>query len=293
MPNLINDHVNILSVDVEDWFQVESYAQVIPRERWPECEVRVGDNVSRLLDIFAKSSVRATFFVLGWIAERFPDLVRMIADAGHEIGSHGWSHSPLWNLTPEEFADEVARSRALLGDLSAQPVAGYRAPTFSMTSTTLWGLEILAKTGYEYDSSIFPVRHDRYGIPNAPLAIHWREEGIWEVPLSVYNMAGVKLPVAGGGYLRLYPRAVTSRAIRKMNARGIPAVVYLHPWEFDPAQPKVQGIGLLRNLRHHAGISRNEKKLSWLLREFAFAPVRDVLASLGTEPGAPLPPQTP
>jgi len=275
----MSKQTNILSVDLEDWFQVENYSSIIPREKWHRCESRVNKNVIRLLDIFARFEVRATFFVLGWIAERFPDLIRRIANAEHEIASHGWSHVPLWRLTPEKFAREVNRSRELLNNLTGQHIGGYRAPTFSITSKTIWGLRILAQAGYEYDSSIFPVHHDRYGIPDAPLGIHWRKEGIWEVPPSVFESAGIRLPVAGGGYFRLYPRWLTSKAIKKMNAENRPAVVYLHPWEFDPGQPKIKGIGFLANLRHHVGISRNFEKLSWLLGKFSFAPAREVLAS--------------
>jgi len=200
---------NIFTIDVEDWFQVENYASVIERDRWPELELRVEANVDRLLALLAAKDVRATFFILGWVAERVPELVRRVARAGHEVASHGWSHRPIWNLTREQFAQEVRRSRELLCKLSGQDVTGYRAPTFSITRETLWALESLAAAGYRYDSSIFPVHHDRYGIPDAPLAIHRRDEGLWEVPLSVFQAGSLRLPVAGGGYLRLYPRALT------------------------------------------------------------------------------------
>ncbi|HEX4629253.1 MAG TPA: polysaccharide deacetylase family protein [Gemmatimonadales bacterium] len=193
---------HVLSIDVEDWFQVENYAQAIPREQWPRCELRVADNVRRLLDLLGAADVRATFFVLGWLAARLPDLVRDIALAGHEIASHGWSHAPIWTLSERAFFDEVSRSRALLEDLSGQPVIGYRAPTFSVTRPTRWALQLLRRAGYRYDSSIFPVRHDRYGIPDAPTTLY-REDGIWEVPLSVLEFRKLRLPVGGGGYFRL------------------------------------------------------------------------------------------
>ncbi len=276
---------HVLSIDVEEWFQVENYAQTIPREQWPRCELRVADNVGRLLDVLAAADVRATFFVLGWVAERLPDLVREIARAGHEVGSHGWSHTPIWHLSEAAFADEVARSRALLEKLSGQAVIGYRAPTFSITTSTMWALAVLRRAGYRYDSSIFPVHHDRYGIPNAPTAVHRRGAGIWELPLSVLELGGARLPVAGGGYFRLYPLWLTRWAIRRLERAGRPAVVYLHPWEFDPGQPWVRGLGLLRAFRHRVGIGRNVRKLVSLLREFRFAPARTVLEQLGVELG--------
>ncbi len=274
---------HVLSIDVEDWFQVENYAQVIAREAWPRCELRVADNVQRLLDLLAAAQVRATFFVLGWVAERLPDLVRDIARAGHEVASHGWSHTPIWRLSEAAFSDEVSRSRALLEELSGQPVIGYRAPTCSVTRSTLWALRALHRAGYRYDSSIFPVHHDRYGIPDAPTAVHRRAEGIWEVPLSVLELRGARLPVAGGGYFRLYPLWLTRWAIRRLERTGRPAVVYLHPWEFDPGQPRVRGLGLLRAFRHRVGIAQNARKLVRLLREFRFAPARTVLEELGVE----------
>lgn len=280
---------HVLSVDVEDWFQVENYADVIPRDRWAACELRVADNVRRLLELFAAAEARATFFVLGWVAERLPELVREIARAGHEVASHGWWHTPLWRLGEAAFTDEVSRSRMLLQELSGQAVIGYRAPTCSVTASTTWALRALRDAGYRYDSSIFPVHHDRYGIPGAPTSVHWREEGVWEIPFSVLELPGMRLPVAGGGYFRLYPLWLTRWAIQRLERQGRPAVVYLHPWEFDPTQPRVPGIGAQRSFRHRVGIARNARKLASLLREFRFAPVRTVLRELGLdlEPVAP------
>jgi polysaccharide deacetylase family protein (PEP-CTERM system associated) len=269
--------LNVISVDVEDWFQVEAYAGCIPRESWHEFPLRVAANVHRLLDLFAAVDVRATFFVLGWVAERTPDLIRQIAIAGHEIASHGWSHTPAWGLTREQFTEEAMKSRALLQALTGQPVNGYRAPTFSVTTDTIWALECLVKAGYEYDSSVFPVHHDRYGIPDAPLEIHRRPEGLWELPLSVLDLGGYHLPVAGGGYFRLYPRFLTAAAIRRANASGRPAIVYVHPWEFDPDQPRVAGVSALSAWRHHVGIGRNLEKLKRVLLDLSFAPAWVVL----------------
>jgi len=274
---------HVLSVDVEDWFQVENYAHAIRRDEWPRCELRVADNVHRLLDLLAGTNARGTFFVLGWVAERLPDLVRDIARAGHEIASHGWSHTAIHTLGEAAFFDEVSRSRTLLEQLSGQPVIGYRAPTFSVTRRSLWALRQLRRAGYRYDSSIFPVWHDRYGIPDAPTAIHRRAEGIWEVPLSVMELGGVRLPVAGGGYLRLYPLWLTRWAVRRLERIGRPAVFYVHPWELDPDQPRVRGAGPLRTLRHRVGITGYARKLALLLREFPFAPARTVLERLGMD----------
>src|SRR2546423_1830191 len=278
---------HVLSIDVEDWFQVENHAQAIPREQWSQCELRVGDNVRRLLELLSAADVRATFFVLGWVAERLPELVCDIARAGHEVASHGWSHAPSSDLSEAAFFEEVSRSRELLEQLSGQTVIGYRAPTCSITKSTVWALGALARAGYRYDSSIFPVRHDRYGIPDAPTGIHRREEGIWEIPLSVLELGGTRLPVAGGGYFRLYPLWLTRWAFRRLERAERPAVGYLHPWEFDPNQPRVPGVGGQRTWRHRVGVSSTARKLVSLLREFRFAPARTVLEKLGVELGTP------
>jgi polysaccharide deacetylase family protein (PEP-CTERM system associated) len=267
---------NILSIDVEDWFQVENYAHAIPPSTWAEKELRVRRNVELILDLLAAFGTKATFFTLGWIADRERDLVRRIAREGHEIASHGWSHTPIWCLSGDEFKKEIRRSRALLQDLSGQPVLGYRAPTFSVTEKTLWALGELAEAGYTFDSSIFPVWHDRYGIPDSPTGIH-RRNGLWEIPPSVYRFGSLNLPVAGGGYFRLYPLGLTERAIRRLNASGQPAVVYVHPWEFDPTQPKVAGVGLTATIRHRVGLGRNLAKLSRLLQDFVFGSASEVL----------------
>lgn len=261
---------NVISVDVEEWFHVEAFASHIPRTDWDQLERRARPSMEALLELFERQRVKCTFFVLGWVAERDPDLVREITAAGHEIASHGWSHRPVWDLSPAQFLDEVKRSKRLLEELSGTPVLGYRAPTFSITNKTLWALGSLREAGYSYDSSIFPVIHDRYGIPNAPLEIHRHEAGIWEMPMSVMELWRYRLPVAGGGYFRLYPYTVTRRAIAEMNAKERPAIVYLHPWEFDPGQPRPAGIGKVTRFRHYSGIRDNLAKLARLLDDFAF-----------------------
>lgn len=269
--------MNVLSIDVEDWFQVESFAGVIAREDWPRFDLRIERNVDVILDALDAAGTRGTFFVLGWVADRLPQVVRRIAAAGHEVGSHGWSHTPVWRLTPQAFTDEVVRSKQLLESLSGQPVLGYRAPTFSVTKDTIWALDALTQAGYIYDSSIFPVHHDRYGIPDAPLGIHRRPEGIWEMPMTVYELGTLRVPVAGGGYFRLYPRQVTAMAIRQNNRRGRPAVVYLHPWEFDPGQPRAEGASRAALWRHRVNLATTRDKLQRLMREFRFGTAAEVL----------------
>jgi len=279
---------NILSFDVEEWFQVELYSKLISRDDWDSYPLRVPESMAWILEALARNRVQATFFVLGWIAERLPALVKQIADEGHEVASHGWSHAPVWRLSPAEFSDEVRKSRDLLRHLSGQPVVGYRAPTFSITRETMWALPLLAEAGYQYDSSIFPVYHDRYGVPDAPCHIHRCEENIWEIPLSVWQVGKLRVPVAGGGYFRLYPHAVTKRAIRAINAAGRPAVVYLHPWEFDPDQPRVEKVGSLGTLRHRVGLGRSREKLLALMREFLFGTAGEALKAAAGEPALQL-----
>jgi polysaccharide deacetylase family protein (PEP-CTERM system associated) len=268
---------NVVSVDVEEWFHVEAFASHIPRTEWDRLERRARRSMETLLELFERHRVKCTFFVLGWVAERDPELVREMAAAGHEIASHGWSHRPVWDLDPARFLDEVKRSKQLLEELSGAPVLGYRAPTFSITNKTLWALGSLREAGYGYDSSIFPVIHDRYGIPDAPLEIHRHEAGIWEIPMSVMELGRYRLPVAGGGYFRLYPYAVTRRAIAELNAKGRPTIIYLHPWEFDPEQPRPAGIGMATRFRHYSGIRDNFAKLERLLDDFAFTTAGTVL----------------
>ena len=271
---------NVMSVDVEDWFQVENLSGAIRRDNWANYELRVSNNIQKILALFSKMNVHGTFFVLGWIAERLPGMIEEIAKCGHEIGSHGWSHKTIWKMTRSEFYDDVINTRLLLKDITKQPILGYRAPSFSITSRTLWAIEILHEAGHRYDSSIFPIRHDLYGIPDAQLSIHKTPEGIWEMPLSVLEIGHFRIPVAGGGYFRIYPRCLTSYAIKSINRAGRPAIVYIHPWEFDPNQPYVSGVGLTKVARHRVGIARNEKKLAWLLKRFKFGPAISVLKQI-------------
>jgi polysaccharide deacetylase family protein (PEP-CTERM system associated) len=277
--------LNAMTVDVEEHFQVSAFERVIERESWSDRPSRVQANTERLLDLFEETGVRATFFVLGWIAQRKPDLVRRIADRGHEIGSHGYSHSLVYDQQPEVFREETARSKILLEEIAGRPVTGYRAASFSIGWRNLWALDVLAELGFRYDSSLFPVYHDRYGMPGAPRRIHEVTtpggSTLVEVPPSTLRFGRANLPVAGGGYLRLFPELLSHWAIRRLNRReGMPAVVYVHPWELDPAQPRIRA-PLLSRLRHYGGLRGMEAKLRRLLVRFRFGPVERVIEEAG------------
>lgn len=280
--------VNAFSVDVEDYFQVAALAPAIARESWPTRESRVERNTGVILDLLAERSVRGTFFVLGWIAERYPALVKQIAAAGHEIASHGYSHRLIYSQTPEEFREETVRSKCLLEDLSGHAVIGYRAASFSITRRSLWALDVLAELGFRYDSSIFPIRHDRYGIPGAspnpgPVTAPSGATLI-EFPMSAARFFGIKVPVSGGGYFRLLPYSVTRHGLRQINdSRDQPFTFYLHPWEIDPGQPRVE-VGWLSRFRHYTNLDHCADRLKRLLREFSFAPMSEVLRDRGLLP---------
>lgn len=276
--------INALTFDVEEYFHAEAFTGVLQPMEWPRLESRVDRAIERILAILEESGTVATFFVLGWVAVRRPSMIRLIASRGHEIGCHGYGHQMITRLSRSEFADDVGRAKAAVEDASGVPVIGYRAPTFSVVQETLWSLDVLAESGFRYDSSIFPIVHDRYGIPDAPRFPHRRAVGagreIVEFPLSTLGRRR-RLPVAGGGYFRLLPYAATRWALRHLNRReGQPAIVYLHPWEMDPEQPRF-AVGRLTQFRHSVNTHTTEPKLRRLLRDFSFAPVRDVLTRSG------------
>lgn len=275
--------VNAITVDVEDYFHVSAFDGTIDRRDWDRFETRVCGNTDRLLEIFDRAGVSATFFVLGWVAERFPALVRRIAANGHEVGSHGFDHRLVYAMTPAQFRADLRRSRAALEGAIGQGVRGYRAPSFSITADAQWALDVLIEEGFLYDSSIFPIRHDRYGIPDAPRHPHTiRRSGgtIWEFPASTVRYAGVNLPVAGGGYFRLLPYAWTKWGIQRLNAvERQPAIVYLHPWEIDPDQPRV-GAPLVTRLRHYGNLSATYDRLARLLGEFPFGPLHTIIGTV-------------
>jgi polysaccharide deacetylase family protein (PEP-CTERM system associated) len=272
--------VNAMSVDVEDYFQVSAFDTVVSRASWDTRESRVVQNTNRLLDLFARHGVRATFFVLGWVAQRFPALVRDIAARGHEIASHGYYHQLLYTLTPKQFREDVRSAKAALESVSGGAVVGYRAPSFSIISSSLWALDVLMEEGYVYDASIFPVHHDRYGIPDAKRHVHSLERTagpIIEVPASTVRLGGVNLPIAGGGYFRLLPYAWTRWGIDRVNrAEGRPVVFYVHPWEIDPDQPRFD-VGAATRLRHYTGLRSTMPRLERLLNDFGFDSITGLL----------------
>lgn len=277
---------NALTFDVEEYFHAEVFSGVVQEKQWPMLESRVVQATERLLALLADTGTRATFFVLGWVAARHPQLVRAIALQGHEVACHGYGHQMITRQSRADFTEDVHRAKATVEDAAGVAVTGYRAPTFSVVRETLWSLEVLAETGFQYDSSIFPVVHDRYGMRDAPRFPHRRAAGrgmeIIEFPLSTVSRFGWRFPVAGGGYFRLLPYAVTRWALRELNAReGQPAMVYLHPWEIDPGQPRL-AVSRLAQFRHSVNTDTTVSKLRQLLQDFAFAPVRDVLATSGT-----------
>jgi polysaccharide deacetylase family protein (PEP-CTERM system associated) len=276
---------NAMSIDVEDYFHVTALSSVVSRSQWGRMEYRADANTDRLLEIFAAAGVKSTFFILGWVARRSPGLVRRIQAAGHEIASHGMSHQLIYTQTLEEFTRETRESKALLEDITCERVHGYRAATYSITRRSLWALDVLHEAGFTYDSSIFPIKHDLYGIPDAPQVptrISAPRGGtLVEFPMSTVSMFGVRLPVSGGGYFRLLPYPLLRAGLRKINERlGRPFVFYLHPWEIDPGQPRIKA-GLRSRLRHYTNIGGCEQRLRQLLSEFRFTTVMDVLASTG------------
>jgi polysaccharide deacetylase family protein (PEP-CTERM system associated) len=278
-----------MSVDVEDYYQVSAFASRVCADDWPRFEPRVARNTFRLLGLFEQAGTRATFFVLGWVAERNPGLVREIAAAGHEIACHGYSHELIYRQTPAQFDAETRRAKAIIEDQIQSPVLGYRAASYSIIQDTRWALDLLYQAGFVYDSSIFPVRHDRYGIRTAPLAPHRLElpagGALVEFPPTAVDHLGLRFPV-GGGYFRLYPYRLTHRLLSKAG-RERPCMFYLHPWEIDPEQPRIR-VGAVSRFRHYLNLHRCETRLRKLVQDFHFAPVRDVLDTLGMLP-APVP----
>jgi polysaccharide deacetylase family protein (PEP-CTERM system associated) len=272
--------LNALTVDVEDYFQVSAFERCIPRSDWDRWESRVVTNTRRMLALFAERGVRGTFFVLGWVAEKYPALVREIDAGGHEIGSHSYWHRLIYQQTADEFRADVRRSKATLEAIVGRQVTLYRAPSFSITPQSRWALDVLAEEGFRIDASIFPVRHDRYGMRDAPCEPHVYDlpaGRVEEFPASVLSMAGCRLPASGGGYFRLYPLALTLAAARQSNRRGRPFMFYIHPWEIDPDQPRVPGVGWKSRLRHYINLSRVERKLARLLAALPFGTLTEAL----------------
>ena len=273
--------LNALSVDVEDWFHVGAFERTISRSSWDGLTHRVERNTDAVLALFAEAGVSATFFTLGWVAERYPALMRRIADAGHEVASHGYDHARVFTLSPEAFRADLRRSRALLEDASGQRVIGYRAPSFSIDQRTPWAHAILAEEGYRYSSSVAPIRHDHYGWPESP-RFAWRPvvgSDLLALPVTTAEFRGRRLAAGGGGFFRLLPYGFSRWAIRQVNGRQKrPAIIYFHPWEIDPDQPRVAGAPLRSRLRHYSNLSVMADKLRRLTRDFAWTRVDAIIA---------------
>lgn len=282
--------LNALTIDVEDYYHVSGFEHCVDRGQWDQFEQRVVDSTRRVLDLLHEADVQATFFVLGWVAERHPHLVLEIQAGGHEVGCHSYAHHLVYDQTPRQFRDDLRRARNVLEDILGQPVTAYRAPSFSITRRSLWALDILIEEGFTLDSSIYPIRHDRYGIPGAPLS-PWRLErptgALWEFPPPVWRVLGNSIPVGGGGYFRLYPYRLTRHALKAINSSGRPFSVYLHPWEFDPDQPRLAA-GWMRAFRHYLNLRHTETRLAQLLEDFSFGTLSEVLT--GWNPETPVNP---
>jgi polysaccharide deacetylase family protein (PEP-CTERM system associated) len=265
--------INGLSVDVEDYFQVQALASVYPRSGWDGYESRVERNTQLILDLFRDGGVKATFFTLGWIAERHPHLIRRIAEDGHEVASHGYSHVRVDCQQPDEFRDDVRKSRRILEDLSGTPVLGYRAATFSVGPHTPWAWRVLEEEGYAYSSSVYPVERDFYGVPDAPRTAYVPDGAsrLVEIPISTVRLGNRNWPCGGGGYFRLLPYSLSKAALRHLNAAdGAPAVFYIHPWEVDPEQPRAAGAPLKSRVRHYLNLSKTAGRLRRLAQDFSW-----------------------
>ena len=277
--------INALTIDVEDYFHVTAFDRHVKPEEWDNYPLRVQGNTMRILDMLDEFSLRATFFVLGWVAQRCPSLVKEIHRRGHEIACHGYGHQLIFRHSPQEFRRDVSKAKNILEDLCGEQVHGYRAPSYSITTNSLWALDVLVEEGFAYDSSIFPITHDIYGIPDGkrfPHKISTHSGTIQEFPISTFSLKlgrwHSQWPIAGGGYLRLFPAALVARAIQSININeNEPVIVYFHPWEIDPQQPRIKA-GLKSRFRHYLNLDRMELKIRHLLDNFGFSSVKDVLS---------------
>ncbi len=299
--------LNALTIDVEDYFHVSAFEDCISPAEWDDCQLRVADNTLRILGLLDEFEVKATFFVLGWVAERKPGLVKEIAGRGHEVASHGYGHRRVYNQTQQEFRDDVRKSKALLEDLTGEEIRGYRAPSYSISRKCLWAYDELLEAGYRYDSSVFPIQHDLYGIPDWPrhiFTVSRTADGCWapsprppcqlssvhcslscvngcqrmtEIPITTLTLAGKSIPIAGGGYFRLFPYWFTKWGLRRINrVEGRPFVFYIHPWEIDPEQPRMNGASFKSRIRHYLNLHKTEGRFRNMLSDFRFSRVQDV-----------------
>ncbi len=274
---------NMLSIDVEDYYHVSGLSSVIRRADWENYPKRVVENTHKILRLLDVHNTKATFFILGIVAESFPELVKAIHKAGHEIASHGYGHQPVYELTETQFQQDLQRSVYTLEGITSEPIKGYRAPSFSIIETTRWALDVLLDLGFRYDSSIYPIQYDRYGWPNAQRFPHvvksHGDDVLWEFPPCTIRALGRNIPIAGGGYFRFFPYRFTKACIQKLNAKGLPAMVYLHPWEFDPDQPKFKP-EFKNRIRHYLNLDKTESRFSELLKDFTFTTISDFATQL-------------
>jgi polysaccharide deacetylase family protein (PEP-CTERM system associated) len=276
--------VNAMTVDVEDYYQVSAFAKNINKSEWDEYPSRVNSNTNWLLDLFEENNIKATFFVLGWIAEREQQLIKRISDLGHEVACHGYKHDLIYNQTKQVFTEETIKSKSILEDLTGKAVNGYRAASYSITAKSIWAIDVLCEAGFIYDSSIFPIVHDRYGIPNAESVPHkYRTASgneIIEFPLSTVGFGNKRLPISGGGYFRLFPYWLTQQGLKIINNKHIPFIFYMHPWEIDVEQPRIKS-SLLSEFRHYQNLNKFKPRLNRLIEQFEFSSVEDVLRHSG------------
>ena len=278
--------VNALTIDVEDYFQVSAMAPYIRRNEWDSIECRIEGNVERILALLTLKNTRATFFTLGWIAERYPQLVQKIVSQGHELASHGYGHERANELSKPAFMQDIVRAKGLLEDIGGVPVQGYRAPSFSIGHGNLWAFDCLQAAGYRYSSSIYPIKHDHYGMPDAPRFVHSVRDGLIEVPVTTVRLGGRNLPSSGGGWFRLFPYALSRWMIRRVNVQDqAAAIFYFHPWEIDHQQPRVPGINFKTRFRHYVNLDRTERRLAALLKDFRWGRMDDIF--LQQLPGDP------
>ena len=276
---------NALTIDVEDYFQVSAFAPYIRRSEWDARECRVERNVGRILELLSQRDIKATFFTLGWLAERYPQLVRAIVAGGHELASHGYGHERASDLSREAFTQDVTRAKRLLEDLSGKPVLGYRAPSFSIGTANLWAFDVLADAGYSYSSSVYPIKHDHYGMPDSPRFAYRLANGLLEVPVTTLRVMNRNLPSSGGGYFRLLPYALSRWMLRKVNREDREAAVfYFHPWEIDPGQPRIAGINAKTRFRHYVNIDRTEGRLQSLMQDFRWGRMDQIFLTRAQAP---------
>lgn len=275
---------NAMTVDVEDYFHVSAFESAIKKSDWDSLQLRVEENTFQLLDLFDKYNAKSTFFTLGWVAERCPNLIKAIVDRGHELASHGYSHQRATEMTPTQFKDDVLRSKQILEDISGQKITGYRAPSFSINESNTWTYEILVELGFEYSSSTYPIEHDLYGVPNWPRFKYERPEGIIEIPVPTIRKSGINTGIGGGGFYRLYPYWLSKKRINQFLAtENQPYSFYFHPWEIDPHQPKINGASMKSRFRHYLNLSRMEGKIIRLLEDFNWSTMHNVYIESGSQ----------